>query len=555
MANVTYPGVYMQEVSSGVRPIQTAGTSTAAFIGLAEKGPISGATKVYNFTQYQNQFGGFTKYSYLSHAVYQFFNNGGGECYIVRVAGADAANASLTLNDRATGGAQPTLLLMAQSPGEWANRLGIVITDGTRDPANEFNLYIFEEGRDAPLESFENLSMNPAAPNAASSALNVSQLLRLSLLDNANAIKGYSRSADAIPSDLIPAGETRNLRVNIDEDGWQEIAVTGTTPAEVAGAIQTAITALSPRRSSTEPVAYSGFTATIDSDGKLLLQSGSQKAASSVQVMPAAEMDASGLLRLGVNRQGVEIRGASVLRPPANVTTNGRVAPENYYHVGDHAPDAVVPAVTAGRSGESSVTETRYIDAFHRLDDIDDVSLIAVPGACTELIAGAGVGYCANRPLQDAFFIADMHEHEDTVEEAQAFMAAISPKNSYGAVYTPWALMPDPIGSGSIAVPPSGFVAGLYAQTDARRGVWKAPAGTAAGLSGASGLIKNFTDPEQGNLNPKNINVLRSFPGAGLVLWGARTIAADPEFGYVPVRRTAIMLRKSIYAGIQWAVF
>jgi len=74
-------------------------------------------------------------------------------------------------------------------------------------------------------------------------------------------------------------------------------------------------------------------------------------------------------------------------------------------------------------------------------------------------------------------------------------------------------------------------------------------------LGGAVGLHVNFNDVEQGNLNPKNINCIRQFAGSGIVLWGARTLTADPEYLYIPVRRMAIFLRVSIYQGIQWAVF
>jgi hypothetical protein len=151
-----------------------------------------------------------------------------------------------------------------------------------------------------------------------------------------------------------------------------------------------------------------------------------------------------------------------------------------------------------------------------------------------------------------------MAADDDDVDEANAFMGGISPKNSYGAVYLPWVKMLDPLGLSTepILVPPSGYVAGVYARADAQRGVWRAPAGTAFGLGGATGLAVQFTDGKQGDLNPQNINCLRSFASSGIVLWGARTICgADPEYNYVPVRRMAIFLRVSIYRGIQWAVF
>jgi phage tail sheath protein FI len=116
----------------------------------------------------------------------------------------------------------------------------------------------------------------------------------------------------------------------------------------------------------------------------------------------------------------------------------------------------------------------------------------------------------------------------------------------------PTGVAPDPV-----PVPPSGFVAGQYARTDSRRGVWKAPAGTEANVAGAVGLTRQLTDAEQDTLNPIGVNALRFFPASGIVVWGARTLAtqADPEYRYIPIRRLAIFLEQSIYNGIQWAVF
>ena len=105
-------------------------------------------------------------------------------------------------------------------------------------------------------------------------------------------------------------------------------------------------------------------------------------------------------------------------------------------------------------------------------------------------------------------------------------------------------------------VPPSGFAAGLWAKTDGRRGVWKAPAGLQASLTGAANTKLKIGDDEQDQLNPVGVNCYRRVI-SDIVIWGSRTLAtkADPEWRYVPVRRTAMMLEESIYQGIQWAVF
>ncbi len=129
-----------------------------------------------------------------------------------------------------------------------------------------------------------------------------------------------------------------------------------------------------------------------------------------------------------------------------------------------------------------------------------------------------------------------------------------------GAVYFPRPLIGDALARRRPrAVPASGTMAGLYARTDAARGVWKAPAGVDAVLAGVAGLEHPLNDAELGRLNPLAINGLRELSGRGFVAWGARTLdGADPsgsEWRYVPVRRTALFLIESLVQGTRWAVF
>ena len=128
------------------------------------------------------------------------------------------------------------------------------------------------------------------------------------------------------------------------------------------------------------------------------------------------------------------------------------------------------------------------------------------------------------------------------------------------AAYFPRLRMPDPLNENRLAdFAPGGAVAGIIARTDAQRGVWKAPAGLDASFSGVQEFTYTLTDGGNGVLNPLGLNCLRSFPVAGNVVWGARTLAgADllaSEWKYVPVRRTALYLEESLYRGTQWVVF
>ncbi|MBL4901405.1 MAG: phage tail sheath family protein [Desulfocapsa sp.] len=574
MVQVAYPGVYVEEVSSGVRPIAAASTSIAAFIGVAEKGLLGKAVRVYNFTEYQNKYGGFLGNSFLSHSVYQFFNNGGSQCSIIRVSGENTESAAITLNDRGLS-AQASLIITASSPGVWGNRLAVLITNGTNDTGdktdnllgNEFDLTVFMEGETSPLERFQNLTMVPGAANFVETVISASKYIRVAVNQATTNFQAGTSRGSGVPTPLAGTGRTW-MRINVNGDGYQEIHLEDAlgagpgqvadlaTDANIAVAIVYVVTRLTKQRASTNQNAFDNFACVVDS-GVLLLTSGLAGLTSAVNIAPSVNgsQNCTALLNLGTLEEGVETGGAAIIRPRNNPAGT---PPDNFFLVGDNAaPTADVAAVTAGSDGDPINNDQAYIEALQLLNDVDDVSLISVPGIGSSAVVGAGINYCANRSLSDCFFIGDMSQDDDTVDEAKTFMAAISPKNSYGAVYLPWVKMLDPTGISPdpILAPPSGFVAGLYAKTDGRRGVWKAPAGTEAALGNALGLAANFTDVQQGNLNPLNINVIRQFASSGIILWGARTISSDPEWHYVPVRRMGIFLRVSIYRGIQWAVF
>ena len=192
--------------------------------------------------------------------------------------------------------------------------------------------------------------------------------------------------------------------------------------------------------------------------------------------------------------------------------------------------------------------------ALHALDTVADVSLIAIPGMGDAVTVNKALSYCKNeRPLRDCFFIADVGVASSVPDVAAALAFAASIDRSvgdFGAAYFPWLWAGNP----PIALPPSGFVAGIYARTDTQRGVLKSPAGLDATVVGASGDVVEVSAAQQGQLNPLGIDVIRRLP-TGLVVWGARTLGSDPEWRYVPARRLDIFLRTSIHYGIQWAAF
>ncbi len=130
------------------------------------------------------------------------------------------------------------------------------------------------------------------------------------------------------------------------------------------------------------------------------------------------------------------------------------------------------------------------------------------------------------------------------------------PASANAALYCPWLNVTDAGTGATIAMPPSGFVAGVYARMDTTRGVWKAPAGQEAAVTDTSGPVVAITDAQQGVLNPAGINCLRNFKGSGTLVWGSRTLAGTNDgMQYVPVKRTLLFVEQSVRAGLGWAVF
>ena len=185
--------------------------------------------------------------------------------------------------------------------------------------------------------------------------------------------------------------------------------------------------------------------------------------------------------------------------------------------------------------------------ALAALDDLGDVGLIACPGHASQAVVEAGAAYCERRA--DCFFLADTPAGAGP-REARIFVESLRVRSAFAALYFPWLTAPE-------AMPASGFVAGVYARTDTLHGVWTAPAGRDAVVRGASGVARGVRDREQAELNPLGVNVIRTLEGVGPVVWGARTLAsgAGGEWRYVPVRRTAIFLERSIAEGTSWTVF
>jgi phage tail sheath protein FI len=184
-------------------------------------------------------------------------------------------------------------------------------------------------------------------------------------------------------------------------------------------------------------------------------------------------------------------------------------------------------------------------------------NLMCVPGLTDAAAIAMLQALAATRR---AFLIADCEETA-TVASVSAFAGTIVGVNAANsALYFPWVMAQDPLQANTPrAFPPSGAVAGIYARIDAKRAVWKAPTGTDATLSDVTGLTVTIDDASAASLDRLGVNCLRQFPDTGVVPWGARSLAShDPsaqDWTYIQVRRTALFIESSLYAGTQWVTF
>lgn len=432
----TYPGVYIQEIPSGVRTISGVATSITAFIGQAVRGPVNDPTVVNTFGDYERLFGGLSQNSTMSYAVRHFFQNGGAQALIVRVVSTTAQAATLTLPS-----ADGNLVLVAVSEGAWGEDLQATVDYDTADPndATLFNLTIsyVVDGKTVTTERFLNLSVEDGATR------HITEVLK----SNSNLVRVDTLSGDR-PTASTDANADGELDPVTGQNGQDDDGVTFVEESDYVG----------------------------------------------------SENDKSGLYAL----EKADIFNILCI-PPLEFETD----------------------ISTATWGEA-------------------------------------LAYCKRRR---AVLIVDSPVDWDEVsditasnnQELDALTGSWADKD-YAALYFPHVLAADPLKENRLRqFVPCGMVAGIYSRTDSTRGVWKAPAGQEATLSGARQLSVKLTDAENGQLNPLGVNCLRSLPAIGNVVWGARTTdGADrlaSEWKYLPVRRLALYIEESLYRGTQWVVF
>jgi phage tail sheath protein FI len=342
-AAVTYPGVYVEEIPSGVRTITPVSTSVTAFVGFTPRGSTNKAGQIFNTADFEREFGGLTSGGDLGHAVQHYFLNGGSEAWIVRVA-ANARPAGVGLRSAVTGGTG-VLEVRAASDGDWGNRIRVEVDYDTTNPASLFNLTATEireeNGVVTPgrTETYRNLTMNSLAPNDAVKTVNAaSELVRLKRTGAAPGLigttKGTSTSGDLTDADVAQVDDdTRRLAITIDGDGPYEFDVVdpgGSIPGTGATKITNLASAIQQRVRAIKPgsPAFANFTAARQGSS-VVATSGGEGESSSVRFGNAGIRNAATLLKLGRLNGGREVDAAALMRPARNGTIGGSLSGVN----------------------------------------------------------------------------------------------------------------------------------------------------------------------------------------------------------------------------------
>lgn len=446
MPNYLSPGVYMEEVDRGTKPIETVGTAVAAFIGYSERAVdsrngesvslLGKPTLVTNWSQYVQKFGGFMPGAYMPDSVYGYFANGGSICYVVSIRTLGASD----------------------DPADTVPAKTSVLSEGEKGT----KLLEFFAKQGGPAGNSIEVEVRPSGSPA----------------------EGEGDAKKAAPAS--------DFMVNVRIGGQVRESFSGLT------------------------------TAKGDKNVVTVLQ------------------------------QQSTLIGATLV---------GK---------GELAPAAGTYSLAGGQVKTKDITLSDYRGSVSErsglggLEALSDVTMICAPDLMASYQAGeidmkgvqavqqALIDYC--ELVRYCFAILDAPPAM-MPQEVKEWRNQVNYDSTRAAVYYPWIEIADMTGAKGRTrmVPPSGHMAGIYARVDGSRGVHKAPANEI--VRTALGLEVQVTKGEHDLLNPIGVNVIRSFPGRGIRVWGARTLSSDPAWRYINVRRLFSMIEESIENGTQWVVF
>ncbi len=486
---LSYPGVYIEEIPSGVRTITGVATSITAFVGRAPRGPVNEARTVNSFGDFESTFGSLWGKSALAYSVRDFFANGGNQAIIVRLYHADPGNpqANPAVPAPATKASIQvgSFKFLAASQGTWGVKLRVVIDTN-----------------------------NTSADVAALLGVAITDLFNLTVTDT-----GTGRT-ERFMNVTVKNSPRRVDKVLLD----QSVLLLYDGAVDPTTAVQAGMDPLSTAEDALAK-AQKALTDKQNADPKADV---------------SAEKDARDKAQTDLNKAVTDAAAA--------------------------VSDGLALAVTDFLPPDGETLK----QGLYGLEDADLFNLLCIPPYHSPVdpidvdpnLVSAAAAYCERRR---AMLLLDAPKGWTDKEKAKkGFTDAnndnVGTRSRNAALFFPRIRQPDPLHDGQFdTFSAIGSLAGVFARTDANRGVWKAPAGMDATLTGVPQLAVSLTDAENGELNQLGINCLRAFPIGGRIVWGARTLrGADQladEYKYIPVRRTALFIEESLYRGLRWVVF
>ena len=552
------PGVYVEEVSYRAKSIEGVGTTTTGFVGPARYGPVDlpldvvtglgEFERIYGDRQQMQFSGSSPTHNYIWHAVRAFFEEGGKRLYLARIF-KPLASKTGALNQDGRAAAQligpsgSTLNIQARFPGAAGNmRVRFTVKMGQ-------NVL----GQDPPLTTggpptpqvrgvLENDVVLINHVSSPVSPLGGSFAIAHQYFDAASNRESWKFQAPGSPETLLSG-----LHPNSDpaiSDSIQVVTVTVTVFPLDVNMSSWVYSGLALDKNHQMAGAPDSLAAQFAPNPPGLSQSRTVPMAMS---MSGTDDGLTLLSTFFLNDAALQ----SALHDPKSTDV-------------DRSIDVMLNGGNDGQrpeaddyDGFADVASTKKT-GLKALEDIDEISIVAAPGSTfgyehgyrdnASTILNLLIGHASRMRYRIA--VLDSGDGE-SIADVRALRAKID--STYAALYYPWVTILDPVTRTEINVPPSGFVAGIYARNDINRAVYKAPANEVVNL--AIGFETLLNKAQQDVLNPLGINCFRFFEGRGFRLWGARTISSDPEWKYVNLRRYFAYLEHSIDKGTQWAVF
>ena len=494
MAEYLSPGVYVEEFESGGKPMEGVSTSTAGFIGLAERGPVEGVPQlVTNFSDFKRIYGGylseseFGEYRFLAYAVEHFFINGGSRCFVSRVAPGDAKCAE----GFAPAQEGAALIFTAKNPGLWGDNIRVTIS-----PASKAKTQILEI-RDTPTGK-QYLVKNGAGFNAGD-------------------VVAYTDKKEVIYNKVL---KSQDNVLEFAEDFDEGVVDKNLLPIKTISTCE--------------------FSLEVKYDDQVELYENL-----------SFNVEASNFVTKRTAK-------SDLVSVACGALPEGSTPPFASLCAAEDQALAAVSLAGGGNGSVASLSAADFIGVdngagkrtgIQSFLDNDMVSIMAVPGVVDPNVQLMLVAHCEN--LGSRFAVLDLPREARKVQDILNHRDMFD--TNYAALYHPWLEIFDPLDKKNIAIPPSGSILGIYARSDNTRGVHKAPANEV--VRACVGLDTPFNKGEQDILNPKGVNLIRAFPGQGIRVWGARTATSNASWKYVNVRRLFIFIEESIKANTNWAVF